>query len=561
MRSAAVLFCGLLAVDIASWGAPPRNAAPGVKYVGSKVCAGCHAPIYAQYIQTAMGRSVTLPAASLVSEPTSVHSDSLNRDFRVYREGNDLYQSESESSGGQLVFESKHKIEYVIGSGENGMSFAVRRGDHLFQAPLSFYAHTGKWDLSPGFEQADLGFNRPLYDACITCHAGRPQAVPDRDGLYKSPPFLELGIGCENCHGPGELHVAERAKGGKQTPDDSIVNPARLPARLAEDICLKCHQGGDARALLPGKDYSNFRPGTPLLDTVAVVALPLSPANTDLLDHHVSMQLSACYRKSGGKLSCLTCHDPHQQPVPAGARAYFRSRCFSCHTDQSCTLPLPSRAKQGDNCIACHMPKRNVQQIAHSALTNHRIPREKDAAPTTLDLPDGVSSDLPGLLLLDPKRDGGSLPLVTTLAIYGELSGRSPALLARYLSLLDEAARIAPNDPAVMAAAGRRSLVENRPDAIDILERAAATAAPTASTFIDYSEALDRAQRIGESAAALERASTLFPYSKEIRKRLILHYIQLKRYEEARSAMTRYVDDFPEDDFMRGLLKRVSQGS
>ncbi len=560
MRSATVLFCGVLAVPLASWSAPPRNAAPGVKYVGSKVCAGCHTQIYAQYGQTPMGRSVTLPSASVLSESISVHSDALNRDFRVYREGGDLYQSESEPAGGQLVFESKHKIEYVIGSGKNGMSFAVRRGDHLFQAPLSFFAHTGKWDLSPGFEHVDLGFTRPLYDACITCHAGRPQPVTDRDGLYKNPAFLELAIGCENCHGPGELHVAERAKGGKKRPDDSILNPARLPARLAEDICLKCHQGGDARALLPGKDYSNFRPGTPLLDTVAVVALPLSAANSDLLEHHVSMKLSACYRKSGGKLSCLTCHDPHEQPGPAAAPAYFRSRCFSCHTDQSCTFPLPAREKQRDNCIACHMPKRDIQQIAHSALTNHRIPRENGAPPATLDLPDANVPDLPGLLLLDGNNKSGSLPLVTRLSIYGELGERSPALLARYLSLLDEAAKTAPNDPVVLAALGRRSLMENRPDALDLLTRATSAADPTAPTLIDYSEALDHANRMEESAAVLERAATLFPYSKEIRKRLILHYIQLKQYGEARSAMTSYVDAFPEDDFMRGLLSRVSHG-
>ncbi|MGA8599707.1 MAG: tetratricopeptide repeat protein [Bryobacteraceae bacterium] len=560
MRSATVLFCGLLAVPIASSSAPPRNAAPGVKYVGSKVCAGCHTQIYAQYRQTAMGRSVTLTSVSLLSEPVSVHSDALNRDFRVYREGGDLYQSESESSGGRLVFESKHKIEYVIGSGENGMSFAVQRGDHLFQAPLSFYARMGKWDLSPGFEHTDLGFNRPLYDACITCHAGRPQAVPDRDGLYKNPAFQELAVGCENCHGPGELHVAERAKGGKRVPDDSIVNPARLPARLAEDICLKCHQGGDARALLPGKDYSNFRPGTPLLDTVAVVALPPSAANTDLLEHHVSMKLSACYRKSGGKLSCLTCHDPHQQPGPAAAPAYFRSRCFLCHTDQSCSLPLATRAKQGNKCAECHMPKRDVQQIAHSALTNHRIPRKRGAGPATLDLPEANVPDLPGLLLLDSNKNGALLPLVTRLSIYGELGERSPVLLARYLSLLEEAAKTAPNDPIVLAALGRRSLMENRPDALEFLTRAAAAADPTAPTLIDFSQALDGANRMEESAAILERAAALFPYSKEIRKRLILHYIQLKRYREARSAMTRYVHDFPEDDFMRGLLTRVSQG-
>jgi hypothetical protein len=38
-----------------------RNTAPGVGYVGSRVCGGCHAAIYETYLKTDMGRSMSLP--------------------------------------------------------------------------------------------------------------------------------------------------------------------------------------------------------------------------------------------------------------------------------------------------------------------------------------------------------------------------------------------------------------------------------------------------------------------------------------------------------------------
>jgi hypothetical protein len=287
-----------------------------------------------------------------------VRSEKWNREYRVFSDAGQLYQAESERRDGAVVFEVVHKLEYAIGSGENGISFAVRRGNHLFQAPLSFYAKTSQWDLSPGFEDAGEGFGRPIYEACIVCHAGRPQTIANREGLYRDPPFAEAAIGCENCHGPGELHVAERGRGVRALPDSSIVNPARLPARLAEDICMQCHQAGETRVLLPGKRSADFRPGTPLVRTLAIFGFAPASQPSDLLDHHASMKSSRCYRASSGALSCLTCHDPHEQPSKAEAPAYFRARCLSCHSDRDCRFDLASRRQQrpADNCTGCHMP-------------------------------------------------------------------------------------------------------------------------------------------------------------------------------------------------------------
>src|SRR5438445_3770831 len=152
-------------------------------YIGSDACAGCHAAICRSYACTAMGRSMQRAAEIALTAPAEVRQLSIRRRFRVYRDGSDLYQSEYALKGSEKVFDDAHKLEYAIGSGVNGYSFVVRRGNYLFQAPLSYYSKTQKWDVSPGYETGDLGFSRPMTASCVACHSGRPQPVPDRDGL------------------------------------------------------------------------------------------------------------------------------------------------------------------------------------------------------------------------------------------------------------------------------------------------------------------------------------------------------------------------------------------
>src|SRR6202453_3069857 len=247
-----------------------RNMDSSVNYVGSRTCgeAGCHAEVYRAYVPTPHGRQMA-PAnnpadLARVAKPVVVFNPKSDRYYTVYRQDGDLYQSEfALDKKGSKLYDIAHKIDYVVGGEIVGYSYLFQLGPWMLQAPLSYYAHSKTWELSPGYVEDDLGFTRVATTGCLMCHNGQPDPVPMRDGSYKDPPFRfgETSIGCETCHGPGALHLKEMQakKGGLSGTlglrpgevDTSIVNPAHLSPRLADDICKECHQQGDTQVLHP----------------------------------------------------------------------------------------------------------------------------------------------------------------------------------------------------------------------------------------------------------------------------------------------------------------------
>ena len=538
-------------------------------YVGSKTCSQCHAQIYDQFSRTDMGRSISPVTPAFLENvpvPASVNGTSPNRHLEVFVKDDKLYQSEYETGAdGKEIFRDTRELEWIIGAGANGFGTITRKGDELFQGPLSFYSKPQKWGLSPGYEFADLGFNRPILSGCIVCHSGRPKLLTGGNGRFEDPPFAEPAIGCENCHGPGLSHVATmQMNPNYEGHDPSIVNPSRLTPALADNICMNCHQMGDTRVLQPDKDFQDFRPGAPLSDTLAILLAPPkpdSPPQSDLLEHYYSMTLSKCYRGSAGKLNCITCHDPHVQPARAEAPAYFAKKCMACHTENSCSLPLAVRQHHDppDDCAGCHMPKRDVQVISHSSLTNHRIPTRPDEP-----FPDfafhQTTAALPDLIHLDPAPGGKDVPLprVTLLQAYGELMEQKPEYAGPYATVLSELERTEPNTAIVQAALGHRDLhAGNLTEAVTHLQKALDLGHPQASTYADLADALTKMERPAEAVPALQEAIRLEPYNPTLQKTLVVRLIQLKRYPEAAKAMESYVEQFPQDSFMRQMLGRA----
>ncbi len=258
-------------------------------------------------------------------------------------------------------------VSYQIGSGSHAVGFLVQVGDHLFQSPLSYYTARRMWDVAPGYEQAPApDFSRPVTIECLTCHADRPRPVPDTLNRYQNPAFTQTEIGCDRCHGPAEAHLKSPVPG-------SIINPAKLQQAARDSICEQCHLAGQVRIPNPGKTIADFKPGEHIEDAYTVYVAARSLENEiKVISQSEQLAQSLCVRKSGGRLWCGTCHDPHK--VPEQPVAYYRGRCLTCHTG---TLPA-SHTGSDQNCIACHMPKRPAKDGGHTAFTDHRITRRTE---------------------------------------------------------------------------------------------------------------------------------------------------------------------------------------
>ena len=526
-----------------------------------------------------MGRSMSLVTLALLeSRPVSYTNERLNRRFEVYTKEGELYQSESGiAADGKESFLDAHPIEWIIGAGVNGFGAILRQDQYLFQAPLSFYSKPMSWGPSPGYEFTDLGFNRPITPGCIFCHSGRPNSVAGSNGQFQSTPFSELAIGCEKCHGPGGAHVEAMHRlssgaGTKTKPavlfDSRIVNPASLTPYLADNICMACHQTGDVRVLKPGKTYQDIRPGHPLDETLSILMIPPtrdSPPAADHVQHYYSMTLSKCYRATSGRLSCISCHDPHIEPTHEEAPAYFAAKCLTCHTNQSCKLPIAARMQRtpANDCIGCHMPKRDIQVISHSSATNHRIVATPDEPFPEIAFHQTTAS-LPDLIHLNPSAGSDldetdlSLPPLTLLQAYGELAENKPEYIAPYLRVLSQLEQTQSNEPLVQAALGRRELKSgDYQSAAAHLRRALESHPPAATTYADLADALAHLGQTEEAITLIGKAIDLDPFNPVTRKMLVVRLIETKKYAEAHAALEKYLSIFPQDDFMRQMLIRA----
>ena len=195
--------------------------------------------------------------------------------------------------------------------------------------------------------------------------------------------LVEIGVGCEACHGGARAHV-ENPSGVSPafTPSAEFlsVRTARgqeVPeAQAMSHSCAKCHtvlfsrypftwEGGE-RGFDPGGSSMN------------------SGEARDFL-------LGGC----SGALACSTCHDPHGNDdkgrITRLERVEGNPVCTRCHTEYQAPEALAGHThhpvtSQGSACVACHMPKKNVA-LDYDLTRYHRIGSPTDRERVEQDRP------------------------------------------------------------------------------------------------------------------------------------------------------------------------------
>jgi hypothetical protein len=387
----------------------------------------CHPAQAKGYATTGMGQAVSRAANQPPGE--LLHAVSGTK-FSVSQASDGMRQRISR--GGVT---GDYTVAYVVGSGHRAYGYLVQIGTYLFQSPISYQTQEKKWIMAPGYEDNPApDFNRPVAFECMLCHSGKPRLVKGTRNRYENPAVTEEGISCERCHGPSSEHVAKPSRA-------NIVNPKRLAPDARDSVCEQCHLQGEARVLNPAKDWDDFVPGETLEKTFTVF-IGDSGDNTPLKVISQSQQLrrSRCWKKSGNRLWCGTCHDPHGEP--SNKAAYYRDKCLGCH---GATLARNHQLPASD-CVSCHMPPRGTSDGAHAAFTDHQIRRhpvkeEPARRPTAL------------VVWRPGPREFAQRNLGLAYLSVGAQQ-QSPDLLAKAFPLIAEARQAFPRDGELTAGLG-----------------------------------------------------------------------------------------------------------
>lgn len=315
---------------------PLLLASPG--FVGAAACAGCHGEIAAR--QRVSHHAQALRAIS------ATNLASAFADHPLRERGGMEFTYTATPDGGGLVARAELRgqraemlLEWAFGAGAQGVTPVGRRDGRWIEHRISFFTRPARPDRTVGHPGASssnpaaaLGLvqDETTITRCFNCHATNVDPGPDLAAM-------QPGVVCERCHGPGSEHVAAARRPGASREElaRSVFNGGgRLPAKASVEVCAGCHR--------------------------LATADPSDPASIRF--QPIGLMASRCFQKSG-KLSCLTCHDPHGDAVLTAADAgHYRERCLSCH---------PAAHRRAENCTGCHMPRSSP--LPHLEFTDHRI--------------------------------------------------------------------------------------------------------------------------------------------------------------------------------------------
>lgn len=437
MRAVMALATGFVAAAIvaATRGAPADASVPGAPLrtppgdtAGSGACRSCHPSEHASWHRSFHRTMTQLATPATVKGPfDGVKLEVEGRSIELTRRGDELWArlpdpdavarailagQPQPSAAAPLV---SRRVILATGS-HHQQVYWVRgeRGNELRLIPISYLIAERRYvPRRDAFLQPPDGPEHALRwnSNCVQCHSTLGKPAHDEASDQFATEAAELGIACEACHGAGGEHIQRHQNPltrllapFSDAADPSIVNPARLSAERASDVCGQCHAyfvPRDEAGWWQSGFATSFRPGEAIAASRILVKPPGSSGGSrELPDAHVEaeaeslfwgdgtirvggrelngMRASACFEQGRGKrqISCLSCHSMHQsQPEDqlwdaADPDAPCR-RCHEAIAARPSEHTHHSPGSAGSSCVGCHMPF--TSYALFRGIRSHRI--------------------------------------------------------------------------------------------------------------------------------------------------------------------------------------------
>ncbi|MBM3841291.1 MAG: tetratricopeptide repeat protein [Verrucomicrobia bacterium] len=342
-----------------------NDAATFAQYAGSQSCRDCHAAAFDNWqrshhalaeraMDLALDKAAFDPAREIKHGTQASQASFTAGHFQLHTPG--LKQNRE-----------SFRLDRVIGV-EPLRQFLVAGERGRFQVTeLAFDPGRREWfdvfgeeDRQPGEWGHWTGRGMTWNQMCAGCHNTRLRKNynPTTDSYFTA--MVEVGVGCEACHGPLKNH-AQWQKGRPQPAksDPTIRRPDR---ELTLATCGSCH----ARR---GELTGDFAVGDRFLDHF-VLMIPdesdLYYADGQVRDENYEYASFLSSKMFAAGVTCMDCHEPHS----AKLRTLDDSLCQRCHAPP--VLPAPridpaahSHHKPetpGGRCVDCHMPLTTYMQ-------------------------------------------------------------------------------------------------------------------------------------------------------------------------------------------------------
>lgn len=360
--------------------AAPPEAAARATFVGRGACVECHRTEHDEWLGSHHDLAMDLATdETVLADFNDATFERLGVTTRFFRDGQ-RFMVDTEGPDGER---RDYEVKYTFGVDPLQQYMVPMEDGRVQVLRVSWNTNKNEWfyvsppdvvdeRILPDDPMHWTGVSQNWNATCAECHSTNLQKNFDLASNTYYTTFSEIDVSCEECHGPGSLHVelANRASlFWDRRHGYGLAKLKGMDGAPQIETCAKCHSRRTAV-------HPDFRPGQPLTDFYEPSLLHegLYHAGGQIQDEvyvYGSFLQSEMHRKG---VRCTDCHNPHSLKLKFEGSAL----CAQCHEPGKYDVPAHHHHEVGTagaSCVECHMPETTYMHVDPRRDHSLRVPR------------------------------------------------------------------------------------------------------------------------------------------------------------------------------------------